>query len=66
MAMSIDELKRHIRNLVNYTWRYESEDFARNYPEGADHHIFRDIVALDNFLDGRDRTAEQAAEIKED
>lgn len=49
--MSLEQLKIAIDKLIQYNWDDELEDFAMN-EESRPSHIFLDLVALDNFING--------------
>jgi hypothetical protein len=60
--MTLPQLRRHLRNLIDYNWDKESNDFEETLDrkEDSSMHIFRDIVALDNFITGSTQTPKRA------
>lgn len=48
----------NLRKLIDYNWSDERRDFEINHHDDGDTHIFRTLVALDNWVEGTDHTPE--------
>lgn len=51
-----------ISELVKYNWENELEDYIDNRNECGASHIFRHLVAVDGFIEGYDKTANEVAD----
>lgn len=64
MSLKYDDLpedvRRAIRCVIDYNWQSEIRDASNNMEEGGlDGHIFSELVVLENFASGEDKTAAQ-------
>lgn len=55
---SSTDVEAAIRALVEYNWKDELRDFEENHRDDCGSHIFRVMVALDNWIAGSSHTAE--------
>jgi hypothetical protein len=54
--VTLEQLAHHLNRVIDYCWKDELNDFANHREYGS--HIFRDLVALDGFIAGHQKTPE--------